>query len=122
LFWPLNVITAQNTIHEADIRNLKRKDHLGELGVDWRTTIKWNLKEQDVRITVGLVRLKTQSGGAFLRPRKLTFGFYKTQGSLDSLSRITAPRRWKFHLYLLSIYKAFNKLAHSIAYQGVLKH
>jgi hypothetical protein len=67
LFWPLNFITAQNTIHEADIRNLTRRDRLGDLGVDARTTIKWNLKEQDVRFRVGLIRLKTQSGGEFLR-------------------------------------------------------
>jgi len=68
LFQPLYFITAQNTIHEADIRNLTRRDLLGELGVDGRTTIKLNLKEQDVRIGVGLIRLKTQSGGEFLIP------------------------------------------------------
>jgi len=45
LFQPLNFIAAQNTIHEADIRNLTRRDRLGEFGVDGKTTIKLNLKE-----------------------------------------------------------------------------
>jgi len=68
LFQPLNFITVQNTIHEAGTRNLTRRDRLGEMGVIGRTTIKLNLKEQDVRIGVGPTRLKTQSGGEFLRP------------------------------------------------------
>jgi hypothetical protein len=65
-FQTLNFITAHNTIqyntiHEADIKNLTRRDRFGELGVDGRTTIKWNLKEQDVRITVGLIQLDSHS-------------------------------------------------------------
>jgi hypothetical protein len=36
--------------HHTEFHNLKERNHLGELGVDGSTVLKWNLHKQDVKV------------------------------------------------------------------------
>jgi hypothetical protein len=45
--------------------NLRGRDHLGDLGVDWRTVLKWIFTELDTALT-GFIWLRIRTGGGLL--------------------------------------------------------
>jgi hypothetical protein len=56
------------------VGNLKGRDHLGELGVDGRLTLKWILKEEGLKMWTGFISLRLGTSGALVfKVTKLRF-------------------------------------------------
>jgi hypothetical protein len=43
-------------------RNLRERDHLGDLGVDWRIILRWIFRKWDVRVLTGSILLRVGGG------------------------------------------------------------
>jgi hypothetical protein len=48
------------------LENIKRRDHLGDLGVDERIIFKWILEKDGVRMWIEFIWLRIGTNGGFL--------------------------------------------------------
>lgn len=45
------------TLHRISVGKLERSDYLGDIDIDGKMTLKWNLKKQDIMIWTGFIWL-----------------------------------------------------------------
>jgi hypothetical protein len=57
--------------------NLRERDHLGDPGIDGRTTVRWIFSKLDMRAWNRSIWLRIGTDGGHLCLRKLTFEFHK---------------------------------------------
>jgi hypothetical protein len=53
------------TIYKILMENIKGRDHLGDIGVDWKIILKWILKKQRLRMWTRILCHKIRSSGGF---------------------------------------------------------
>jgi hypothetical protein len=54
------------SIYRFGCGSLKEGNHLGELGVEGRIILKWNIRKWDVGVWIGSIRLRIGTGGGHL--------------------------------------------------------